>query len=139
MCKVYLSSLVVHHICVSYIGSVYLLTSTVFLPVFASLADIFGRHWALQIGFVFFLVGSALSTGAQNMDMMLAGRGIAGVGAAGLITVSHFVTYSERYADLTAFRLCVLSWPMPGLSTITIGKLPSCGFFTESDLVLDLR
>jgi MFS family permease len=59
----------------------------VFLPMFASLADIFGRHWALQISLFFFIVGSAISTGAENMIMMIMGRGIAGVGAAGLTSV----------------------------------------------------
>lgn len=71
----------------SYIGTSYLLASTVFLPLFASIADIYGRHFGLQLSLLFFLVGSAVSTGAVNMPMILAGRGIAGIGAAGLLTV----------------------------------------------------
>ena len=43
----------------------------------------------MQASLVFFILGSALSTGAQNMAMMLVGRAIAGVGAAGLLTVSR--------------------------------------------------
>lgn len=73
----------------SYIGTVYLLTSTVFLPLFASIADVFGRHLALQISLFFFMVGSAISTGSHNMPTMLAGRGVAGAGAAGLLAVRH--------------------------------------------------
>jgi MFS family permease len=72
---------------ISYIGTAYLLSSTVFLPVFASAADIYGRHSALQLSLLIFLIGSAISTGAVNMTMMLVGRGIAGVGGAGLLTV----------------------------------------------------
>ncbi|KAG6328647.1 hypothetical protein ID866_10442, partial [Astraeus odoratus] len=71
----------------SYIGTSYLLTSTVFLPFFAAVADVYGRHFGIQVSLLFFLVGSALSTGAVNMAMVLAGRGIAGVGAAGLLTI----------------------------------------------------
>ena len=71
----------------SYIGTSYLLASTVFLPLFASIADIYGRHFGLQLSLLFFLIGSAISTGAMNMPMILAGRGIAGIGAAGLLTV----------------------------------------------------
>ena len=71
----------------SYIGTVYLLTTTVFLPLFASLADIWGRHWALQFSLLCFMVGSAISTGSQNMPTMLVGRGIAGIGAAGMMAV----------------------------------------------------
>lgn len=33
------------------------------------------------------MVGSAISTGSQNMPTMLAGRGVAGIGAAGLLAV----------------------------------------------------
>ncbi|KAG9313702.1 MFS general substrate transporter [Chiua virens] len=70
-----------------YIGTAYLLASTVFLPLFASIADIYGRHFGLQLSFLFFLAGSAISTGAVNMPMILIGRGIAGIGAAGLLTI----------------------------------------------------
>ncbi|KAI5119614.1 hypothetical protein M0805_007878 [Coniferiporia weirii] len=75
----------------SYIGTVYLLTSTVFLPVYGSIADVYGRYWAMQSALLFFLFGSALSTGARNMPMMLAGRGIAGIGAAGLLTIVRII------------------------------------------------
>ncbi|EIW74064.1 MFS general substrate transporter [Coniophora puteana RWD-64-598 SS2] len=71
----------------SWVGTSYLLTSAVFLPFFASIADVFGRHFGLQFSLLWFLVGSAISTGAQNMITMLVGRGVAGVGAAGLLTV----------------------------------------------------
>ncbi|KAL4071818.1 MFS general substrate transporter [Scleroderma citrinum] len=71
----------------SWIGTSYLLTSTVFLPFFAAVADIYGRHFGIQISLILFLFGSTLSTGAVNMPMVLAGRGIAGVGAAGLLTI----------------------------------------------------
>ncbi|KAI0047779.1 MFS general substrate transporter, partial [Auriscalpium vulgare] len=70
----------------SYIGTIYLLTSTVFLPFFGSLSDVYGRHFALQVALLFFLIGSALCTGAQNMPMLLAGRGISGIGAGGILT-----------------------------------------------------
>ncbi|KAG1888133.1 major facilitator superfamily domain-containing protein [Suillus subluteus] len=71
----------------SYIGTSYLLASTVFLPFFASIADIYGRYFGLQLSLLFFLVGSAFSTGAVNMTILLVGRGIAGIGAAGLLTI----------------------------------------------------
>jgi hypothetical protein len=71
----------------SYIGTAYVLGSTVFLPLFASLADVYGRYWAMQSSVVFFIIGSAISTGANSMTTLLVGRGIAGIGAAGLLTV----------------------------------------------------
>ena len=85
----------------SYIGTVYLLTSTVFLPLFASLADVWGRHWALQFSLFLFMLGSAISTGSQNMATMLAGRGVAGIGAGGMMAVR---SYALRSMELRSSR-----------------------------------
>ncbi|THU95646.1 MFS general substrate transporter [Dendrothele bispora CBS 962.96] len=92
----------------SYIGTAYLLTSTVFLPLFASIADIFGRYVALQLSLLFFIFGSALSTGAQNIETMLAGRGIAGVGAAGLLTVVRVIMADSSSLDDNNWQVSVL-------------------------------
>jgi hypothetical protein len=35
-----------------------------------------------------FIIGSAISTGAQSMIMVIIGRGVAGIGAAGLLSVN---------------------------------------------------
>ncbi|KAI0030029.1 major facilitator superfamily domain-containing protein, partial [Vararia minispora EC-137] len=75
----------------SYIGTIYLLTSTVFLPLYASVADIYGRHFTLQTSLLFFLVGSAISTGSFSMITMLVGRGIAGIGAAGMLALPRII------------------------------------------------
>ncbi|EIW63415.1 MFS general substrate transporter [Trametes versicolor FP-101664 SS1] len=83
----------------SYIGTVYLLTSTVFLPLFASLADVWGRHWALQLSLILFAIGSAISTGSQNMATMLAGRGVAGIGAAGMLSIFRIIMADSRSLD----------------------------------------
>lgn len=92
----------------SYIGTSYLLTSTVFLPFFAAVADVYGRHFGLQISLLLFLIGSALSTGAVNMAMVLAGRGIAGIGAAGLLTVC-FLSITRMFLSLLQLVRTILS------------------------------
>ena len=68
-------------------GTVYILAATVFLPIFATLADVLGRYWALQSSLLIFMIGSGISAGSVTMSMMLVGRGVAGVGAGGLLTV----------------------------------------------------
>lgn len=83
----------------SYIGTSYLLTTTVFLPLFATVADIYGRYFSIQMSLFLFLVGSALSTGAVNMLMVLIGRGIAGIGAAGLLTVVRTILSDTKSLD----------------------------------------
>ncbi|KAH7929270.1 MFS general substrate transporter [Leucogyrophana mollusca] len=92
----------------SYIGTSYLLSSTVFLPFFASVADIYGRHFGLQLSFLFFLVGSALSTGAINMAMVLAGRGVAGIGAAGLLTIVRTILSDTASIDANNMQQSVM-------------------------------
>lgn len=43
------------------------------------------------------MIGSAISTGSHNMATMLAGRGVAGIGAAGLLAVRFVATSMHRY------------------------------------------
>jgi len=97
LAKVFISlgSRLVAHVELSYIGTVYLLSSTVFLSLFASLADVFGRYSALQPSLIFSFIGSGISTGAVNLAVMLVDRGIAGIGAAGLLTVRIRIAYPE--------------------------------------------
>ncbi|KAF5370860.1 hypothetical protein D9758_001993 [Tetrapyrgos nigripes] len=92
----------------SYIGTAYVLTSTVFLPIFASVSDIFGRHFALQLSLIFFLFGSVLSTAAQNMETMLVGRGIAGIGAAGLLAVVRIIIADSSSLDDNNWQVAML-------------------------------
>ncbi|KAK4204501.1 major facilitator superfamily domain-containing protein [Triangularia verruculosa] len=65
------------------------LPSASFLPLWAQLVDIFGRHAALQWAILIIIVGSAICTGAPanqstGWGVMLFGRGLQGVGAAGV-------------------------------------------------------
>ncbi|KAF9815244.1 hypothetical protein IEO21_04691 [Rhodonia placenta] len=92
----------------SWIGTAYLLSSTVFLPVFASIGDVWGRHWALQAALVFFMVGSAISTGANSMVTMLVGRGIAGIGAAGLQALVRIIMSDSASLDANNWQQSML-------------------------------
>ncbi|KAG8819345.1 hypothetical protein FRC18_012123 [Serendipita sp. 400] len=83
----------------SYIGTSYVLGSTVFLPIGASLADVFGRYPSMQFFLFLFLVGSAISTGANNMPALLVGRGISGVGSAGLLGVVRIIMADSSSLD----------------------------------------
>jgi MFS family permease len=80
----------------------------VFLPFFATLADLYGRHFALQTSLFFFLVGSAISTAARNMPMMLAGRGIAGIGAAGMLEVVRVIMADSSSLDENNWQMMVM-------------------------------
>ncbi|MET9254657.1 MFS transporter [Streptomyces sp. NPDC003717] len=63
----------------------YLLTSTVGLPIYGKLGDLFGRKGVFQFAILVFVVGSALAGRAQTMDQLIAFRAVQGTGAGGLM------------------------------------------------------
>jgi EmrB/QacA subfamily drug resistance transporter len=75
----------------SWVFSAFLLTSTVTMPLWGRLSDLFGRRRTYLIGLVVFLVGSALSGLAQSMGQLIAFRALQGVGAGSLITIGMTV------------------------------------------------
>src|SRR4026209_264797 len=68
--------------------TIYLLTSTISVPFWGKLSDLYGRKPMFMIGIVIFLVGSALSGLSQNMTQLIAFRGIQGIGAGSLFPVA---------------------------------------------------
>ena len=68
--------------------TIYLLTSTISVPFWGKLSDLYGRKPIFMIGIVIFLIGSALSGLSQNMGMLILFRGIQGIGAGSLFPVA---------------------------------------------------
>jgi EmrB/QacA subfamily drug resistance transporter len=67
----------------------YILMSTISIPIAGKLSDQFGRKGFLLGGTLLFILGSALSGAAQNMDMLILARAIQGLGAStGIALVS---------------------------------------------------
>jgi EmrB/QacA subfamily drug resistance transporter len=71
----------------SWVFSGFLLTSTVTMPLWGRLSDLFGRRPVYLIGLAVFLAGSALSGLAQTMAQLIAFRMLQGLGAGSLMTV----------------------------------------------------
>src|SRR3954451_12886247 len=81
--------------------TIYLLTSTISVPFWGKLSDIYGRKPLFMIGIIIFLVGSALSGLSQNMTELIAFRGLQGIGAGSLFpialaTIGDLFTPAER-------------------------------------------
>lgn len=72
----------------SWVFSAYLLTSTVTVPVWGKLSDLFGRRRLFQIGVAVFLVGSALCGFAQTMTQLIVWRAVQGIGAGALVPLA---------------------------------------------------
>lgn len=103
--------------------TIYLLTSTISVPFWGKLSDLYGRKPIFLIGIVIFLVGSALSGLSQNMGMLILFRGIQGIGAGSLFPVALAVigdlfTPSERgkYQGLfgAVFGIAFIVGPLVG-------------------------
>ncbi len=72
----------------NWVVTIYLLTSTITVPFYGKLSDLYGRKPMLMIGVTIFLIGSALSGLSQNMAMLIAFRGIQGIGAGALFPIA---------------------------------------------------
>ena len=68
--------------------TIYLLTSTVTVPIYGKLSDLYGRKPLLMIGIGLFLAGSALSGLSQEMWQLVLFRGIQGLGAGALFPIA---------------------------------------------------
>lgn len=68
----------------SWLIPAYLLTSTVTVPIYGSLADSYGRKPLLIVTLVLFLLGSALAGFAGSMEQLILFRAVQGLGAGGI-------------------------------------------------------
>jgi EmrB/QacA subfamily drug resistance transporter len=109
--------------------TIYLLTSTISVPFWGKLSDLYGRKPMFMIGIIIFLVGSALSGLSQNMTQLIAFRGLQGIGAGSLFPIALAVigdlfTPAERgkYQGLfgAVFGIAFIVGPLVG------------GFLTEN-------
>src|SRR6266700_3234471 len=69
----------------SWVFSIYLLTSTTTVPIYAKLANIYGRKPLYLFGSGLFLLGSALCGAAQSMEQLIVFRAIQGLGAGAVL------------------------------------------------------
>jgi MFS family permease len=72
----------------SWVFAIYLLTSTVTMPICGRLADIYGRRRVLTTAIVIFLSGAVACALAHTMPQLILARALQGFGAAGLVPIS---------------------------------------------------
>ncbi len=112
----------------SWVFSAYLVTSTVTVPVWGKLSDLYGRRLLYQIGIGVFLLGTLLSGLSGSMTELIIFRAIQGLGAGALIPlgmtiIGDIFTLEER-AKMQAYFSGV--W---GISSV-IGPVIG-GFLTD--------
>jgi EmrB/QacA subfamily drug resistance transporter len=77
--------------------SIYMLASTVVMPVFGSVSDRLGRRAPFITAIVVFCAGSLVAGVAQSMPVMVVGRGVQGVGAGGILALS-IIIFGDLFA-----------------------------------------
>jgi EmrB/QacA subfamily drug resistance transporter len=112
----------------SWVFSAYLITSTITVPVWGKLSDLYGRRLFFQLGIAVFLLGSVLSGMSSSMTQLIAFRALQGLGAGALVplgmTIIGDVYTVEERARMQAFFSGV--W---GLASV-VGPIVG-GFITD--------
>ena len=76
----------------SWVFSIYLLTSTVTMPLYGRLADLHGRRRVLLVAIALFLAGAAACAGARSMPALIGARALQGLGAGGVMPIALTVS-----------------------------------------------
>jgi EmrB/QacA subfamily drug resistance transporter len=112
----------------SWVFSAYLITSTVTVPVWGKLSDLYGRRLFFQLGIAVFLLGSILSGVSTSMAQLIAFRALQGLGAGALVPLGMTIIGDVYTLEERAKMQAVFSgvW---GLSSV-VGPVVG-GFITD--------
>lgn len=113
----------------TWVTTAYLLTSTVMVPIYGKLSDLFGRKSIFLVGVVLFLLGSALSGASQTMTQLIAFRAFQGLGAAALLPIAIAVV-GDLFTPRERGKWQGLTGAVFGLSSI-VGPVAG-GWITEN-------
>ena len=109
----------------SWVFSAYMLATTVTVPIYGKLADLYGRKPVMLVAMVIFLVASVACGQARTMTMLIAFRALQGIGAGGLqpiaITVVGDIFSVEERARMQGIFGAV--WGVAGLVGPLVGGL----------------
>src|SRR5262249_32125709 len=69
----------------TWVFTAYMLASTVTVPIYGKLSDLYGRRAFYLSGIAIFLLGSMLSGQAHSMNQLIAFRGLQGIGGGAMM------------------------------------------------------
>ena len=101
----------------TWVIAAYLLASTVVVPIYGKLSDIYGRKPFILSAIVLFLIGSVLSGLSQNMLQLVIFRALQGLGG-GAIFANAFAVVGDLYPPAERGRWQGLLGGVFGLSSI---------------------
>ncbi|KAJ6473377.1 transporter [Mycena vitilis] len=104
-----------------WVATAFVLAQTVFLLFYGQVLRIFSAKWILVSAISLFEIGSLVSGLAQNIDQLIAGRTVSGLGAAGIyVAIIQIISQVTRLEDRP--KLFGLFGAVFGLSAV-IGPL----------------
>lgn len=112
----------------SWVFTVYLLASTVVVPVVGKLSDMFGRKPFILAGIAIFVTASAACGAAPSMPFLIAARAVQGIGG-GMVFACVFATIGDLFTPLERAKYMgyfIGAFTLASLSGPTIG-----GFLTD--------
>ncbi|HEU0198457.1 MAG TPA: MDR family MFS transporter [Nevskiaceae bacterium] len=107
----------------AWVVTAFMLTSTISAPLYGKLSDLYGRRPMFVISIVLFLAGSVLCGIAHDMLELIVYRGVEGLGAGGLITLTQIAVADlvgglgrAKYQGFFTgvFALCSIAGPLLG-------------------------
>ncbi len=102
---------------ISWVFTAYMLASTVTVPLYGKLSDIYGRRLLYIIGIITFLVGSVLSGAAHSMTELILFRAIQGIGG-GAIMVNSFAIVGDLFPPSERGKWMGLLGGMFGIASV---------------------
>lgn len=113
----------------SWVFTAYMLASTVTVPLYGKLSDIYGRKWFLLGAIAIFLVGSVLAGTATSMFLLIAWRALQGIGG-GAIMVNAIAVIGDLFSPRERGKWQGLIGAMFGVASVA-GPLLG-GFITDN-------
>ncbi len=113
----------------SWVFTVYLLASTVVVPLVGKLSDMFGRKPFILIGIAIFVTASAACGAAPTMPLLILARAVQGIGG-GMLFGCVFATIGDMYTPIERAKYMgyfIMAFTLASLTGPTIGGILTDG------------
>ncbi|EIW81200.1 MFS general substrate transporter [Coniophora puteana RWD-64-598 SS2] len=111
----------------SWIGTSYLLTAWITVPLWTTLVVVFGRYPALMLSLIVFGVGSTISAAAFGMTQVNIGRAVAGIGGSGIL-MSYRIIVADQGEAMHQSAIVIMYGLAFGVGPVASGFLVDLNF-----------
>ncbi len=106
-----------------WVSTAFMLASTIVMPIYGKVGDLFGRKKLFLFAIAIFMVGAVCGLVAQDMRFIILGRVLQGIGGGGLLILSQAIIASVvparqrgKYMGImgSVFAVCSVAGPLVG-------------------------